>query len=61
MAKALEVLGNPEHAETAKFISLVDKFFDSLNVRRTDQGQKKLKKFLEPYTSPDDIRFEVHT
>jgi hypothetical protein len=55
----METYGGSECGETAKFICLVDRFFDCLNVRSLTEGFKKKKPDLMPYTSADDSRFQV--
>ena len=40
-----------------KFIRLIDKFFDCLNVSR--YVNRTNKDDLKPYTSPEDPRFKV--
>ena len=55
------VLNNffPEDAQgTGEFCLMMDKFFDCLNVRNTQEHITKRKPFLKPYESIDDIRFE---
>jgi len=39
----------PTVEETAKFIIMVDKFFDTLNVTDINSGKKKKKVFQSPY------------
>lgn len=56
VAKALE---STEAKETAKFISMIDKFFDALNVTNLVSGKLKRKSFQSPYTSSDDFRLKV--
>ncbi len=59
MSKALKLTGGPEVAETVRFVEIMDKFFDSLNVSIYKQGIKKRKTFQLPYTSGKDKRLEV--
>lgn len=56
MSKALRVSGGAEAAETAKFIEMVDKLFDCLNV----SSSKGRKPFLQPYRSSNDFRLKVN-
>lgn len=56
MAHALEMEG---HAETAQFVNMFDKFFDSLNVSSITEGKTKLKSFRYPYRSASDDRLDV--
>jgi hypothetical protein len=46
-------------AETAKFVSYLDKFFDAVNVMHLNAGQHKRKDFQLPYTSASDSRLVV--
>ena len=45
--------------ETVKFIRMVDKFFDCLNVNNFLSGKKKRKVFQDPYRSANDFRLKV--
>ena len=56
---ALTLFGGPEKAETAKFASMFDKFFDSLNSRNCVTAKQKRKVFLRPYFSGEDFRVNV--
>lgn len=49
-----------EAAETAVFVSLMDKFFDIMNVSNFATGITKRKPFQYPYRSADDPRLKVH-
>ena len=49
VSKALKVTGGVEAAATAKFIEMVDKLFDCLNVSSLSKGKLKRKPFLQPY------------
>ena len=57
MSVALEKFSPNEAKETANYCSLLDKFFDCLNVRNLDEHIKKRKPFLKPYTDLNDERF----
>lgn len=59
VGKVLEVYGKPEDQELAKFILLMDKFFDIMNVRSKGEAGRKLKEFCLPISSKDDGRFKV--
>ena len=62
MCKALWVTGGAEASETAKFIEMVDKFFDCLNVVSSFSKEKlKRKPFLQPYRKSNDFRLKVNT
>ena len=57
VAQVLNNFGSKETAATATFCGMMDQFFDCTNVRNTKEGGRKLKPFLQPYSSQDDIRF----
>ena len=57
VSNVLNNFAPPEAAGTAKFCSLMDSFFDILNIRNTDEHMHKQKPFLVPFTSVDDVRF----
>ena len=59
VSKALRLSGDPAVQETAKFVSMFDKFFDALNVSNYNSGVKKMKTFQQPYRSADDFRLKV--
>ena len=59
MSKAIHLTGGEEASETAHFIAMVDKFFDSLNVHSYVHGIHKRKFFQIPYTSAADSRLKV--
>ena len=59
VANALEYHGDRETVETANFVRLFDKFFDSFNVRSVDESILKRKPDLRPYRDPCDSRFTV--
>ena len=59
VAYALEHTGGKELEETVKFIRMIDKFFDTLNVTNLVNGKKKRKSFQSPYTSSNDFRIKV--
>ena len=48
-----------ETESTQIFVSMFDRFFDLMNVRRLGQDTRKRKPELAPYKTPDDWRFEV--
>ena len=60
MANALEHTRGDEVEETVKFVRMIDKFFDCLNVNSFTQGKHNRKPFQEPYRSKDDFRIKVH-
>ena len=57
VSKALESSQSTEGKETAKFINMIVKFFDALNVTNLVSGKQKRK---SPYTSSDDFRLKVY-
>ena len=59
VACALEHTGGKEVEETVRFIRMVDKFFDCLNVTNLVNGKRKRKSFQSPYTSSNDFRIKV--
>ena len=59
VANTFESVGRPGTSSTVKFIRMMDQFFDCLNVSHPLQGMQSHKPALEPYTSPDDWRFDV--
>ena len=58
VAIVMSNFGSPDSAGTAKFISMIDNFFDCLNVRNCKEHLEKMKPFLKPYDSVDDPRFD---
>ena len=60
MAEALRIRGGDEAQETAKFVQLVDKFFDCLNVSNFHAGKHKRKVFQDPFRQ-NDFRLKVHS
>ena len=60
MSQALQLTGGEEAAEMARFIGLVDKFFDCVNVSSLTKGKFKRKVFQNPYRSGDDFRLKVY-
>lgn len=59
VAKALRLLGGPEVEETARFCSMMDKFFDAMNVGNFTCGRQSRKAFKAPYRSASDFRLTV--
>ena len=58
---AFSYFGDPTTKETEKFILMMDRFFDCLNVRSLNQWREKRKPDLKPYTSVNDPRLKVLT
>ena len=46
-------------AETAKFVEMADKLFDSFNVSSFHQEKYERKSFQLPYRSSNDFRLKV--
>ena len=59
VSKALTLLGGAKVSETARFASMMDKFFDALNASNFTNGKHKRKPFQNPYRSADDFRIAV--
>lgn len=59
MSDALAYFKNPDTEETQKFVAMVDRFFDCLNVRSKTEWALKRKPDLKPYSTSDDDRFDV--
>ena len=59
VANALEYFGDPDTTETQTFVRNLDRFFDSFNVRCTQESIRKRKPDLRPYRDPSDSRFTV--
>ena len=55
------VTGDKDTEETAKFIRMIDKFFDTLNVSNLVCGKHKRKSFQSPYISSKDFRLKVNS
>ena len=52
----MQMSGNEHIEETAKFVSLFDKFFDCLNVSSLSAGRLKRNAFKAPYRLGTDFR-----
>ena len=48
----------PDARETAAFCSLMDGFFDIVNIKNMHEADRKLKPFLKPFSYHDDSRFD---
>lgn len=59
VSHALYLTGGERASETAKFIQMVDKFFDCLNVTSYNEGKLKRKPFIQPYRCNKDFRLNV--
>lgn len=62
VSNALEQFGDESVTETARFVGMIDKFFDALNVHNYHHGYHANKKFQEPYEKRDkeDFRLKVN-
>ena len=60
VSKALLNSKDSKVEETAKFVGMVDKFFNCLNATHINNGRKKKKPFQSPYRKPDDFWLKVH-
>ena len=59
VSRALQLTGGREASETAKFVEMMDKLFDSMNVHNYTEGVHKRKRFQMPYTISEDMRLRV--
>ena len=60
MKHCLEHTRGDKVEETVKFVRMIDKFFDCLNVNSFTEGKHNRKPFQEPYRSKDDFRIKIH-
>lgn len=59
VSKALTLRGGEATAETARFLLMMDKFFDCTNVKNYSAGVKSRKPFQLPFRSASDERLKV--
>ena len=59
MASALQLSKDDSVKGTATFVSMFDKFFDTLNVSSLSAGKLKRNAFKSPYRSGADFRLKV--
>ena len=59
VSKALEHSGGDEASETAKFVRMMDRFFDCLNITNLTNGMHEQKSFQDPYTNANDFYLKV--
>ena len=52
-------MGREEVEETARFVMMIDRFFDCLNVTDFDDGRRTRNPFKAPYRSGSDFRLRV--
>ena len=55
----LRLTGKDEVEETARFVTMFDRFFDCLNVTDLNGGRRTRNAFKSPYRSADDFRLKV--
>lgn len=60
MSNALLLTGKSSVTETAKFLGLMNKFFDCFNVTNPNSGIQKRNEYLDPWKK-DDFRVKVAT
>ena len=60
VSSALTLSGDSSLAETSRFIDMINKFFDCMNVRSISGGIRKRNIFLDPFHR-DDFRLKVYT
>ena len=60
VADLFDYFGDESTTETKKFVLILDKLFDCLNVRDLHQWVHKLKPDLKPYQSVDDPRLKIN-
>lgn len=58
MENVLVGQGREDTESTIKFVGMMDRVFDCLNVSNFNKGRYENKE-LDPYTSPGDWRFKV--
>lgn len=59
MAGALKKGSAEDTVETIRFVEMMDRFFDCLNVNNFSSSKNKIKLFQSPYTSAKDFRIAV--
>ena len=55
----IHLVGGNNVSEMAKFVAMIDKFFDTLNVFNFSTVIQKRKPFQNPYQSANDFRLVV--
>ncbi|KAJ8049382.1 hypothetical protein HOLleu_02107 [Holothuria leucospilota] len=58
VANALTMVNKPEYESTIYFITMVNKFFDCMNVTTVMEWERKRNDDLPPYSDANDIRFK---
>ena len=59
VSKALSLTGGEAATETAHFVSMIDHFFDCVNVGNYTAGKLSRNPFKVPYRSGSDFRLNV--
>ena len=59
VANGLQMVVGEEASETVKFVKMMDRFFDCLNVNNFNRGKQKRKIFQDPYRGSSDFRLKV--
>ena len=59
VSKAVVLVCGDVATETAKFLDMADKLFDTLNVHNYSHGATARKPFQMPFTSHEDWRLKV--
>ena len=59
VAKAIYLTGGDEAKEIAKFIEMVDKLFDCMNVSSLSRRNLQRKPFVQPYHNANDFQIAV--
>ena len=59
VSNALIFTKNERVEETTKFIGMIDKFFDALNVTALGNGKSKRKSFQSPYMKNNAFQLKV--
>lgn len=59
VSKALSFTGGEVASETALFVSMMDRFFDCVNVGNYTEGKHGRTPFKQPYPSSSDFQLRV--
>lgn len=59
VSKGIEFTGGEEASETARFVGMINKFFDALNVHNYTYGVRSRKRFQMPYTTSEDMQSKI--
>lgn len=61
VSKALQLSVGNEACETSKFLAMMNKWFDALNVHNYTHGIRSRKRFQTPYTTSKNMRLKVRS